>query len=95
MANPVQYVGANRQNRDVLDSVNDKVSTEEKQDDIISVIGGFNIGEYDYVARAWTAGTFTEVWTFYTGGSGGTLVATITIVYDDVDKSNIVNVTKV
>ena len=70
-------------------------STEEKQDDIIAVIGGFNIGEYDYVERAWTAGTFTEVWTFYTGGSGGTLVATITIIYDDVDKSNIVNVTKV
>ena len=70
-------------------------STEEKQDDIIAVIGGFNIGEYDYVERAWTAGTFTEVWTFYTGGSGGTLVATVTIIYDDVDKSNIVNVTKV
>ena len=58
-------------------------------------VSDFNIGAYDYVERGWTAGTFTEVWTFYTGGSGGTLVATVTIIYDDVDKSNIVNVTKV
>ena len=70
-------------------------STEEKQDDIIAVIGGFNIGEYDYVERAWTAGTFTEVWTFYTGGSGGTLVATVTIIYDDESMDNIVSVQKV
>ena len=68
------------------------IPTEAKK---VLNVSGFNIGAYDYVERGWTAGTFTEVWTFYTGGSGGTLVATVTIIYDDIDKSNIVNVTKV
>lgn len=68
-------------------------ATEEKQDDIITAIGGFQIPTNDYIERGWTAGTFTEVWTFKTGGSGGTTVGTITIVYDDVDMSNIINVT--
>ena len=57
-------------------------------------VSDFNIGAYDYVERGWTAGTFTEVWTFYTGGSGGTLVATVTIIYDDEDMDNIINITK-
>lgn len=72
-------------------------ATEDKQDDIITELQklvGFEIPAYDYVERGWTAGTFTEVWSFYSGGSGGTLVATITIVYDDVDMSNIISVTK-
>jgi hypothetical protein len=57
-------------------------------------LAGMNIPVYDYVSRGWTAGTFTEVWTFKTGGSGGTTVATVTIVYDDVDMTNIISVTK-
>lgn len=70
-------------------------STEAKQDDIITAIGGFNIPQNDYVGRGWNAGTFTEVWTFKTGGAGGTTVGTITIVYDNVDMDNIVSVTKI
>ena len=72
-------------------------STEEKQDTQISALNnlvGMEIPAHDYIARAWTAGTFTEAWTFYSGGSGGTLVATVTIIYDDVDMSNIISVTK-
>lgn len=57
-------------------------------------VAGFNIPAYNYVSRGWTALTFTEVWTFKTGGSSGTTVGTITIVYDDVNMSNIVSVTK-
>lgn len=70
------------------------LAKEAKQDDIISAIGGFQIPPNDYISRAWSAGTFTEVWTFKTGGSGGTTVGTITIIYDDVDMSNIISVTK-
>jgi hypothetical protein len=77
------------------------LATEAKQDaeivllgDIITAIGGFQIPANDYISRSWTAGTFTEVWTFKTGGSTGTTVGTITIIYDDVDQSNIVSVTK-
>lgn len=62
-----------------------------KQDDINLAIGGFNIGAYDYVSRGWNAETFTETWTFK---SGGTTVATITIVYDNVNMDNIITVTK-
>lgn len=74
-------------------STNIEVDNLNEITDIIPV--GFDIGVYDYVSRGWTAGTFTEVWTFKTGGSGGSTVATLTVVYDDVDKSNIVTVTKI
>ena len=73
------------------------LAKEAKQDTQISALNnlvGMEIPAHDYIARAWTAGTFTEAWTFYSGGSGGTLVATVTIIYDDVDMSNIISVTK-
>jgi len=73
-------------------------ATSDKQDSqttVLQSIAGFNLPAYTYVARAWNAGTFTETWTFKTGGSGGTTVGTITIVYDDVNMSNIVSVTKI
>jgi hypothetical protein len=63
-------------------------------DDTLQSVAGFNIPAYDYVSRSWVAGTFTETWTFKTGGSSGDTVGTITIVYDDVNMSNIVSVTK-
>jgi len=55
---------------------------------------GMSIPRHDYVGRGWVAGTFTETWTFKSGGAGGDVVATITIVYDDVNQSNIVTVTQ-
>jgi hypothetical protein len=61
---------------------------------IRQIAEGIQIPKFDYVARGWNAGTFTETWTFKIGGSGGTTVATVTIVYDDVNMSNIVTVTK-
>lgn len=73
--------------------LNEGLATEAKQDSIINAIGGFQIPANDYISRGWTAGTFTEVWNFKTGGSGGTTVGTITIVYDDVNMTNIVSVT--
>jgi len=48
---------------------------------------------YDYVGIAYPDGT-TEVYTFKTGGSSGTTVATITLVYTDVTKANLSTVTK-
>lgn len=49
--------------------------------------------DFDYIAGAYPD-TDTEVYTFYTGGSGGTLVATITVNYTDSTKANILNVTR-
>jgi hypothetical protein len=54
--------------------------------------GGFSISAYDYVSQ--TQGSTTDVWTFKTGGSGGTTVATITITYTGTDKLVISNVAK-
>lgn len=57
-----------------------------------SVSGMLSEG-YDYVAIAYPTST-QEIYTFKTGGSGGTTVATITINYTDATKANISNVAK-
>jgi cellobiose-specific phosphotransferase system component IIC len=46
---------------------------------------------YDYVAYTATSGII-DTYQFYSGGSGGTLVATITIQYTGTDKSQISSV---
>lgn len=46
---------------------------------------------YDYVSVNYTSAT-QEIYTFKTGGSGGTTVATVTINYTDSTKANISNV---
>ena len=54
---------------------------------------GMVTSAFDYVSVAYPDGT-TETFTFKTGGSGGTTVATITIVYTDSSKVNISTVAK-
>lgn len=46
---------------------------------------------YDYIAVTYPSGT-QEVYTFKTGGSGGTTVATVTINYVDSTKVSLLNV---
>ena len=60
----------------------------------ISVAGSLITTDYDYIAVTYPVGT-TEVYTFKTGGSGGTTVATVTIVYTDATKTVLSTVTKV
>ena len=48
---------------------------------------------YDYVEVAYPTAT-SEVYTFKTGGAGGTTVATITLVYTDATQANLSTVTK-
>lgn len=52
---------------------------------------GFGIPSYDYVSVAYPTST-QEIYTFNTGGSGGTTVATVTINYTDSTKNLISNV---
>ena len=52
--------------------------------------GGFNIPAYDYFAVT-TPLTTREVYTFKSGGSTGTTIATVTINYTAEDKSQIQN----
>lgn len=49
---------------------------------------------YDYVAVTYPD-VDEEVYTFKTGGSGGTTVATITVIYTDATKANLLTATKV
>lgn len=69
---------------------------------VISGVGGKKVhlvntlvqSEYDYIAVTYPD-TSTEVYTFKTGGSGGTTVATVTLVYSDAGtKAILASVTK-
>ena len=62
--------------------------------DVRNTIGQLIDVDYDYVGVTWTVGTFTEVFVFKTGGSGGATVATVTVIYTDATKVQLVSVTK-
>lgn len=49
--------------------------------------------KYDYVAIAYPTST-TETYTFKTGGSGGTTVATVTLTFTDSTKASLSSVAK-
>ena len=57
-------------------------------------INSFNISGYDYISASYNDGTFTETYVFKSGGSGGTTVGTIVVVYVDATKAKLVSVTK-
>ena len=58
----------------------------------IAATVGLGLPIFDYAAQSQS--TTQDVWTFKTGGSGGTLVATVTINYTDSTKAVITNVAK-
>lgn len=47
---------------------------------------GIQLPNWDYVSMALSAGDTTETYTFKTGGSGGTTVATVVVVYTTSDR---------
>lgn len=65
------------------------VATEET----LQAVAGLNIPKFDYIAGVETD-TVTETYTFKTGGSGGTTVATVVVVFSDSDKTFINSITK-
>ena len=48
---------------------------------------------YDYISAAYPSSS-SETYTFKSGGSGGTTVATVAVVYTDSTKENLSTVTK-
>ena len=48
---------------------------------------------WDYLALSWTPGTFTEVYTYRSGGAGGAVVGTVTVIYTDATRAELANVT--
>ena len=59
----------------------------------VTNFGSLITDNYDYVSVAYPL-TTTEVYTFKSGGSGGTTKATVTLVYTDATKANLSTVTK-
>lgn len=59
-----------------------------------TIFTGLSLPVYDYISVAYPVAT-TEVYTFKTGGAGGSTVATVTVVYTDSTKTNLSTVTKV
>jgi hypothetical protein len=57
----------------------------------VKTITGISIPEYDYVSAAYPNAT-TEVYTYKSGGSSGTTVATLTVIYTDSSKDNLSSV---
>lgn len=56
-------------------------------------ISGLISNPYDYIAVTYPTAT-QEVYTFKTGGAGGTVVSTITVNYVDATKNQLLNVSK-
>ena len=73
-----------------------KFRTSSRNKIAVAVIeeGGLNIGSYDYVAVTYPTAT-SEVYTFKSGGSGGTTVSTVTLVYTDSTKEDLSSATRV
>ena len=80
-----------------------KLVTEDGNNEVaqrVSVTGAVGTGGmlsgilYDYVAVTYPD-VDEEVYTFKSGGSGGTTVATITVLYTDSTKANLLSATKV
>jgi len=67
----------------------DHIATEES----LAKLVGLVLTEFDYVSVAYPSGD-TETYTFKLGGSGGTTVATVTVVYTDATKADLSTVTK-
>jgi hypothetical protein len=59
----------------------------------VNIVNGLVIPAYDYVSRTVSPAT-TETYVFKSGGSGGTTVATVVLVYSDSTLSSLLTVTK-
>lgn len=56
-------------------------------------VAGMNVPKYDYISASYPDDT-TEVYTYKTGGSSGTTVATIHVLYLDSSKEKLVSIRK-
>lgn len=66
------------------------LSINPATEETLSSLVGFDIPEYNYILLSYTGSDLTGV-VYKTGGSGGTVVATLTLAYTG---SNLTSVTK-
>lgn len=67
------------------------VKVQNANGDIINPASGFAIPAFNYIGVN-LAGSTTDVYTYKSGGSGGTTVATLTITYTSSAKTTIASV---
>jgi len=64
------------------------------EDNPLSVeLPGFKLPDYDYIAATYPNST-TEVYTYKSGGSSGTIVGTVTVTYSNSSKETLTSVEK-
>lgn len=63
------------------------------EDTLLKTVG-LGLTQYDYVSMALSGGDTTETYTFKSGGSGGTTVATLVVVYTTSARTVLSTVTK-
>lgn len=61
--------------------------------EVTNITGGLVTTQYDYISVTYPT-TTQEIYSFYLGGSGGTLVSTVTVNYTDTTKNFILNVAR-
>lgn len=79
-------------NADHTTPINPEVEATDKGW-LVSVNNTLISKKYDYISVSYDSAT-QETYTFKSGGSGGTTVATVVVVYTDATKANISTVTK-
>lgn len=70
-----------------------RASDDALLNETLLAIAGLVTEPFDYIAATYPTSS-SEVYTYKTGGSGGTTVATITVVYTDSTKAVLTSVTK-
>lgn len=71
--------------------VSDEVEVKNDSGNPIPTIQGLSIPSHDHISLSYTGSNLTGV-VYMTGGSGGTVVATLTLVYDG--SNNLISVTR-
>lgn len=71
----------------------DNTATQVNEDNPLPVTGTLVTEKFDYIGISYPSDT-TEVFAYKTGGAGGTLVATVTVVYTNATKERISSATR-
>jgi hypothetical protein len=68
------------------------VSFSDATEVTLEKVPGLSIPIHDYISLAQNA--TQDIYTFYSGGSGGTLVSTVTVTFTDATKTTLSNVAR-
>ena len=82
---------ADRTTQVKLKEVDEVLINPAREDGNLSYLPGLAIPKHDYISLSYTGSNLTEI-VYKSGGSSGTVVATLTLAYDG--SNNLISVTK-